>query len=198
MIRISLPPGLVALHAFEVSLDEVARLLLSEVFANCSEATVATPQESVVALPEAQYNPSVRIVHLWEPTCRQGTTVLRANIEDGWPTLTRAVAQRHAWNYVKVRVGDPWDTWPICEFEWCLHGETQRFVRVMRDDPRWQFWTTGDQLPFEKINSYQRRRIRDRFSSEMLWSYVGALGWPQQGLWTANRCFVVTLPVKAG
>jgi hypothetical protein len=124
--------------------------------------------------------------------------MLRASLADGWPTLTHALAQRHAWSYVKIRVGDPWDVWPICELEWFVGGQSRRFVRAMKDDPRWQFWMTGDVLPFENTKAYCHRRIQDRFTPEMLWSYVGALGWPTDGLWSAMRCLLCTVPSKAG
>jgi len=198
MISISPPPGLIAIRAFEVSIDEFLGSVASEVLTGRPGCKLMALKEPIVVLPKAEYSPTVKIVHIWEPSCRPGTTVLRANLEDGWSTLTYALAERRAWTYLKVRVGDPWDAWPICELEWFVNGRSKRFVRAMKDDPRWEFFVRGDALSFEETKAYRRRRIRDRFTAEMLWSYVGALGWPSDGLWSATRCSEFKVPPKAG
>jgi hypothetical protein len=48
----------------------------------------------------------------------------------------------------------------------------------MNDGGRWDFSAEGNPLPFEAMAAYGRRRIRDRFTAEMLYDYLEALGVP--------------------
>jgi len=41
---------------------------------------------------------------------------------------------------------------------------------------RWVFNASGEVQPFETVGANERRRIRDRFTSSMLDSYLNALG----------------------
>jgi hypothetical protein len=60
----------------------------------------------------------------------------------------------------------------------------------MKDDPKWEFYSVGTPLPFEDLVKYRARKVRDRLTPSMLWSYVRSLGWDIQdaGFWNARRC----------
>lgn len=51
-----------------------------------------------------------------------------------------------------------------------------RTVAAACDGDRWVFVASGTQQPFEEPQAYQARRVRDRFTSEMLERYCQALG----------------------
>ena len=51
-----------------------------------------------------------------------------------------------------------------------------RSVAVAFDGHRWQFVLAGTEQPFEETDFYRARRVRDRFTSEMLERYCKALG----------------------
>lgn len=51
-----------------------------------------------------------------------------------------------------------------------------RTVGVANDGGRWRFHTSGAPFSFEDLSAYKRRRIRDRFTHEMLANYLDALG----------------------
>jgi hypothetical protein len=46
------------------------------------------------------------------------------------------------------------------------------------DGGRWVFETSGDTLAFERIDRYAQPRKSDRFTSELLYEYLRALGVP--------------------
>lgn len=52
----------------------------------------------------------------------------------------------------------------------------ERAISAMKDGERWRFDTSGDPLPFEDLERYSARRIRDRFPHELLDRYVQELG----------------------
>lgn len=53
---------------------------------------------------------------------------------------------------------------------------TLRSVFAANDGGTWSFAATGQQFEFEETSQYSARRIRDRFTSEMLDRYLQALG----------------------
>jgi hypothetical protein len=52
----------------------------------------------------------------------------------------------------------------------------KRAVSAAYDGNKWKFSTTGVQQPFEDSNAYKAKAIKDRFTPEMLDSYLKALG----------------------
>jgi hypothetical protein len=60
------------------------------------------------------------------------------------------------------------------------------------DSGRWQFLTSGPARPFENERRYGARRIRDRFTREMLIEYLAALGLrPDDPEWYGSGVLVV-------
>ncbi|MHB0937668.1 MAG: hypothetical protein ACYDCO_00520 [Armatimonadota bacterium] len=59
-----------------------------------------------------------------------------------------------------------------------LHNKSMDYERMLRvhNDGRWSFHTYGNPQPFEQEESYRARRVRDRFTTDMLGTYCEALG----------------------
>ena len=55
-------------------------------------------------------------------------------------------------------------------------GRAIRHIQASDQDGRWEFYQSGEPLPFEDLEAYERRRVRDRFTPEMLDAYCAALG----------------------
>jgi hypothetical protein len=58
-------------------------------------------------------------------------------------------------------------------------GTLHNYVRALgasNDGGRWVFSNVGEPFPFEQVERYQARRVRDRFSFEMLKDYLRHLG----------------------
>jgi hypothetical protein len=53
---------------------------------------------------------------------------------------------------------------------------TVRSVEAVNDGGRWKFYAIGTEQVFEEPEAYEARRVRDRFTSEMLERYCRALG----------------------
>lgn len=51
-----------------------------------------------------------------------------------------------------------------------------RSIAAVNDGGRWVFHQFGEPLPFEEVSRYTARRIKDRFTFDMLQSYLRALG----------------------
>jgi hypothetical protein len=55
-------------------------------------------------------------------------------------------------------------------------SNTVRVVEAANDGGRWVFVQSGESFPFEQVEQYQARRVRDRFTFEMLKDYLRHLG----------------------
>jgi len=83
-------------------------------------------------------------------------------------TLTRsAAATQGTWGAVKFTLFGP---------EQRDFLNVERAVSVINDVRGWEFKAIGRPQPFERPERYAARRIADRFTSEMLEEYCGALG----------------------
>jgi hypothetical protein len=51
-----------------------------------------------------------------------------------------------------------------------------RTIYASNDGGRWVFGQSGEPFPFEKLEQYQARRVRDRFTFDMLKDYLRHLG----------------------
>ncbi|WP_309891522.1 hypothetical protein [Archangium sp.] len=51
-----------------------------------------------------------------------------------------------------------------------------RTLHVAHDGGRWVFGQSGEPFPFERLEQYQARRVRDRFTFDMLEEYLHHLG----------------------
>jgi hypothetical protein len=56
------------------------------------------------------------------------------------------------------------------------HNNTVRALAAANDGGRWVFHQSGEPFPFEKLERYQERKVRDRFTFEMLKDYLRHLG----------------------
>ena len=51
-----------------------------------------------------------------------------------------------------------------------------RHVSARKDGGPWKFFQRGEVQPFEQVDQYENKHVRDRFTPEMLESYCAALG----------------------
>lgn len=118
------------------------------------------------------YEPKHTYGYFWSPLGKPECTALVANT-----SIAYNLAHRFKHRVLEIRVSPTNDEWPICELQLTEGGKERRFVRAFRDDTRWDFYEKGEPLPFENISNYKKRRIRDRFTPEMVFEYCLALGW---------------------
>jgi len=68
---------------------------------------------------------------------------------------------------------------------------SRRSIYAADDGGRWRFGQTGDPFPFEELDAYSRRRVRDRFTPEMIRTYLRALGAPEVTLESEVTGFII-------
>ena len=133
------------------------------------------PQNTILEMPYQNQNKIGFI--LWEPKNTNIGCAFMVTIQDGWYTLIYNIATKYRHDCLSIRVSSTMEEYPICELQYYEHGKEKRFIRSMKDEPKWEFYQKGKQLTFEKPDHYNKRRIKDRFNEELLLEYLHALGW---------------------
>ena len=52
----------------------------------------------------------------------------------------------------------------------------ERSVKLLNDGGKWRFIQDGPPLPFEDLDAYKARRVKDRFRVALLDKYLGQMG----------------------
>jgi len=142
-----------------------------------------------LTLPSQPYRSEAMTAVVWAPKQDPESAVFMAGFSDGWATLVHILATRFGHATAKVRLSSPMAEWPIAELVVYENGHERRLIRAMRDDPRWKFFAQGTAMDFEEASAYSSRRVRDRFTPDMLYRYLAALGWSpcDDTFWTTEQ-----------
>jgi len=125
-----------------------------------------------IELPTLEYNPEMHSFLIWEPLNSPETSVFAPNIQDGWHTLVNILSTKHLCDSYSIRLSLQDDEYPICELSTYEEGIRRRYIRVMKDDPKWEFFEVGEPYPFEELKNYSKRLKKHRFTKDMLYRYI--------------------------
>lgn len=149
-----------------------------------------------IDLDEVAYNPPVMKCQLWTP-CNSEVTACFTNLKDGWNSLFYWLRKRRNFEITHLAfshdVPNDEDYYAFRHFHHIAEDGSERYVRVMQD-PRWDFWEQGEIMPFEQIEKYSERFIRNRLTNDMLLDYALAMGWDLRSpdFWKSHgkaRCY---------
>lgn len=69
----------------------------------------------------------------------------------------------------------------------------RRYVRTMKDDPRWEFYQEGEPFEFEDVSRYSRRLKRERLDRDMVIEYMRQMGYDLEdpSFYETDECYLV-------
>lgn len=116
-------------------------------------------------------------LQIWKPLCGHGV-VLWGNVADGFDSITYILNKRYGlgWTRVSFTLDTPEPGYEMRFFHYMPANGKERYVHVMQN-PRWEFWESGEPLPFEQTERYKERIKKKRLTNEMLLDYLLALDW---------------------
>jgi len=130
------------------------------------------------SLPDQLYNPPSNKGTFWTPASAPDKTAFMANLTDGWHSLCHILGTDGGLRTLYVRASTTQEKWPVTDFEYYQDGLSIRYVRAMKEDPRWEFFQKGQPLAEENLQRYRARRIRDRLTEQDVADIATKLGWP--------------------
>lgn len=126
---------------------------------------------------------------IFTPRTSEQSSVLVANLRDGWQTLVHVLCGRLNCDCLKIRTSTPDDRYPINSITVYEGGRETRIVRAMLDGDRWEFFQRGAAKTFESEENYRGKRVSDRLDRSILVDYLATLGLDiaDDRFWSSNR-----------
>lgn len=145
-----------------------------------------------------QYNaPDAQFI-LYAPQNNPHTTIMYANIMDGYVNLIKYVAKKCGMEYYNVSIYD--GTSQMMEaYHFHYYSSTKCRHILCYQDPQWVFYEDGEPLEFENVELYKLRLKKKRLNKEIILHYLNHLGWNllDENFWRTENVvyeFVQTTP----
>ena len=138
---------------------------------------------------------------LWSPVNAPGLTVFMPHLSAGDGYVLAYAQSTFRFDVVSIRsTADDCKKDALNEFSAYSKGALLRFVRVMSDNPGWDFYQKGEPLSFENLENYQLRLKRKRLQRSDVLAYVESWGAPITSamFWRSDFSAVTFQPKKAG
>lgn len=138
---------------------------------------------------------------LWSPACAPGLTAFMPSVSSGDYFVVSYAGESFGYEVASVRSTTSKVEYPINEFVVHKDNQIQRFVRAMRDSPKWEFYEQGEPLAFENSQKYKERLIKNRLVREDIFLYLKSWGAPviSPEFWqTSQAAFTFAPKVKNG
>jgi hypothetical protein len=165
---------------FNFAVVNVPMAQVIEAFAGLFHPVLSRPTPLIFPQQSHQVKEGAPPLLLWSPISAPRLTAFMPQVASGDYFVVSYAHERFGFPLVSVRSTGLEESHPLHEFA-VYEGKgvkPRRLVRVMLGEPKWDFYTEGEPLPFENLQAYRAQRIRDRFSSEMLVTYVEQWGAP--------------------
>jgi len=130
------------------------------------------------AFPQQNYpgDPNHPLI-MWSPSINPGLTAFMPHVGSG-ANFVGSYLTAFGFSHIELLSTDHANANAINAFA-CYEGKTlRRFVRAMREEPRWQFFEQGAPLEFEDVAAYRRRLVRERLTRAMVLKYAEYWGAP--------------------
>jgi hypothetical protein len=113
---------------------------------------------------------------VWQPSNMSFGSAMLTNSQDGLIQLVRHLNRNFKTKYFASRLSTDHKKFGCCSFELGSDGSERRGAYVLKD-PRWKFFQWGTILPFENPAFYERKKIADRLTPDIVMDYLKVLGW---------------------
>ena len=135
-----------------------------------------------------QYNAPCTQFILYAPKSNPHTTIMYANIIDGYDKLINFVAKKCEMDYYKISIYD--GTSQMMEaYHFHFYSSTKCRHILCYKDPQWVFYEEGNPLDFENVELYKLRLKKKRLNKEIILQYLNCLGWNMlnENFWCAEN-----------
>ena len=172
--------GIVDREFFNLAVLNAPMVQVTDAFARLFHPILAHPTPLVFPRQPYHEEHGDSPLILWSPLCAPELTAFMPHVAHGDGFVVSYASERFGFSLVSVRSTGLECENAINEFIAYEGNETKtrRVVRATSDEPRWDFHTEGEPLPFEDVYAYKARRVRDRFTREMLLTYIEQWGAP--------------------
>jgi hypothetical protein len=130
--------------------------------------------------------------YFFVPNLNDTIVVMVSNYSDGWQTLTNFISSELKLNAYSFRITNNENDESFNSFSYLKKGNKIRTVYTMKD-PKWVFYSEGDNQWFELEEFYKRRLIKNRLNKEILYQYCSKLNFEitNDFFWKSKQCILI-------
>lgn len=123
-----------------------------------------------------QYGASKVQFILFSPKSNPHTTIMYANIMDGYVNLIKYVSKKCEMEFYNISICDGKEQWMEAYHFHYYNSKNSRHILCYKD-PQWVFYEDGEPLEFENVELYKLRLKKKRLNKEIILQYLNHLGW---------------------
>jgi hypothetical protein len=167
----------ITLTFFPVDINIVKNYFISAIGEQYSMRYIDNYTESIRSYYNQQYDaPQVKFL-LFSPKSNPHTTIMFANIIDGYVNLIKYVSKQCDLEYYNISIFDDSQSQMMSSYHFHYHSKNRERHLLCYQDPKWVFFDEGEPLWFENISYYKQRIKKNRLNKSIIIEYLKSLGW---------------------
>jgi hypothetical protein len=167
----------ITLTFFPVDINIVKNYFISAIGEQYSMRYIDNYTESIRSYYNQQYDaPQVKFL-LFSPKSNPHTTIMFANIIDGYVNLIKYVSKQCDLEYYNISIFDDSQSQMMSSYHFHYYSKNRERYILCYQDPKWVFFDEGEPLWFENISYYKQRIKKNRLNKNIIIEYLKSLGW---------------------
>jgi hypothetical protein len=167
----------ITLTFFPVDINIVKNYFISAIGEQYSMRYIDNYTESIRSYYNQQYDaPQVKFL-LFAPKSNSHTTIMFANIIDGYVNLIKYVSKQCDLEYYNISIFDDSQSQMMSSYHFHYHSKNRERHLLCYQDPKRVFFDEGEPLWFENISYYKQRIKKNRLNKSIIIEYLKSLGW---------------------
>lgn len=174
----------ITLTFFPLDLECVKNLFTKALGREFRVCYAADNNDSLYNYYVQQYNAPERRFILFSPKSNPRTTIMYANIQDGYTFLIKFVSKSCDLEYYSIVLSDG-TSFGLQGYHFHHYAPNKVRHILCYQDPKWVFYEEGKPLWFENTEYYTQRLKKKRLNKEIITEYLRSLGWniDQEDFW---------------
>ncbi|MDD5974697.1 MAG: hypothetical protein PUC14_03035 [Bacteroidales bacterium] len=125
---------------------------------------------------------------LYSPKSNPNTTIMYANIADGYIRRVKKLSELYDQEYYNVVICTKNEE-RLDGYNFRYYSSTNCRVVLCYQDYQWIFYEEGTPLPFENVELYKSRLKKKRLNKEVILQYLKYLGWDltDKNIWLTDK-----------
>ena len=167
----------ITLTFFPVDINIIKKHFISALGTRYSVCHCDNDTDSIRQYYTQQYNaPQIKFL-LFAPKCNPHTTIMFANIIDGYVNLVKYVFKECNMEYYNVSIFNGEQSQMMTSYHFHYYSQYRERHLLCYQDPQWVFFDKGLPLWFENTSYYKHRIKKNRLNENIITEYLKSLGW---------------------
>lgn len=167
----------ITLTFFPVDINIVKNYFISAIGEQYSMRYIDNYTESIRSYYNQQYDaPQVKFL-LFSPKSNPHTTIMFANIIDGYVNLAKYISKKYDIEYYSISIFDDSQSQVMSSYHFHYYSKNRERHLLCYQDPKWVFFDEGEPLWFENTSYYKQRIKKNRLNKSIIIKYLKSLGW---------------------